>query len=230
MTVVDTVDVDVGEESILGVAASDADEMPEFDFAEDALKSGENEADADGVAEAEYDDVKVTTDVLDVLTVNVADDDDEVEIVAVSEMMIDAVERILLDAVLELDGAAVAEPPVGVPEVERFSVIVTERVDEAVLERLADTVGDELLDAAVVTEDDGLPVGVADKEKESVEATEFVVKYDPSSALEVILATLVVVDDGDARAVAENLPDAVYEIDDDGEIVGDAVAVPVVVN
>ncbi len=71
---------------------------------------------------------------LDALTVNVADDDDEVEIVAVGDVMIDAVVRIVLDAVLELDGAAVAEPPVGVPEVERFSVIVTEIVDDAVLD------------------------------------------------------------------------------------------------
>ena len=41
VTVVDTVDVDVGEESILGVGASDTEETPEFDFTEDALKSGE---------------------------------------------------------------------------------------------------------------------------------------------------------------------------------------------
>jgi hypothetical protein len=81
----------------------------------------------------------------------------------------------------------------------------------------------------VVTEDDGLPVGVADNVYESVETTEFVVKYDPSSALDVILATLVDVIDDDAQAVAENLPDAVYEVDDDDEIVGDAVGVPVIV-
>ncbi len=81
----------------------------------------------------------------------------------------------------------------------------------------------------MVTEDDGLPVGVADNVYESVETTEFVVKYDPSSALDVILATLVDVIDDDAQAVAENLPDAVYEVDDDDEIVGDAVGVPVIV-
>lgn len=81
----------------------------------------------------------------------------------------------------------------------------------------------------MVTEDDGLPVGVADNVCESVETTEFVVKYDPSSALDVILATLVDVIDDDAQAVAENLPDAVYEVDDDDEIVGDAVGVPVTV-